>query len=119
MPAFLLAVLPSLWSWIVRGISVSGTVLAAIITAIPATITALAGFIKVMTSTPLNAFLLSAMLCAPTAFLYGLSYDAPLRRDLQKRAIDGANHRADLAIAKIKRDYEAELAKLRVQKKRR
>ena len=113
--SLLAALLPKLWG-IGQGIFQGGSaVLVAIVTVIPPTLEAIGKMLERIAASPLLSFLFGGALVGTLAFWWGLSFDAPLRAKAEQRAIAQANARADEAILKIKRDYEARIAALRKQ----
>lgn len=96
-------------------ISGGAAVSLAIVTAIPATVTAIGTFFANLAEAlknPVFALLFGAAVSGASGFLYGLSFDAGLRAKAETAAITSANRRADAAIGKIRADYEKRMAGL-------
>lgn len=70
-------------------------------------------FIDRMGTNPLLAFIVAGLTFGSLGFAYGATWDKPLREKAEARAIREANIRADLAIERIRKDYERKVAELR------
>lgn len=116
MPAILAIIatlLPKLWG-IGQGLFSGGSaIIVAIVTTIPPLVEAIFKGLERIAASALLSFLFGGALVGTIAFAWGVSFDAPLRERAQARAVAQANARADVAILKIKADYEAKVAALR------
>lgn len=103
--------------WAAFGSLASGVsgVLVAALSALPGILTGVAAIMREVAASPLWALVFGGAVCGVVAFFYGLSFDAPARERDRAAAIRAANLRADAAIAKIRADYERQVAALRRQ----
>lgn len=90
-------------------LSSGSAVVIAAITAIPGILSAIGSFLDAVGKSPLLAFLLGSFMVGSAGFFYGLSYDAPIRAKIQQRAIDAANTKADIAISRVRAEYQRKL----------
>lgn len=103
-----LGALPSLASILNVGKAIAngGTaVVVAIVSAIPAVLSAIVEFFKWVTAAPLNAFITAGV----SFFVVGWFYGAASIADVKREAIEQANKRADVAIERIRKEYEDKL----------
>lgn len=98
------------WSIIGPAIKSMGEVTVAMIAAIPAIIAAVGGFLKAIGESPVLSLLFGGVVCGTIAFFYGLSFDGSIRERHKRDAIRIANARADVAIANVRKQYEARIA---------
>lgn len=92
-----------------------GSLLVAIISAVPEALKAVAALLKAIGESPLLAFLFGGALCGVFAFFYGVSFDATIRERHKRAAIAAANKQAEIAIAKHDAIAAAELAKYKAR----
>lgn len=83
--------------------------------AVAAMVESVLRFIDRMGTNPLLAFIMAGLTFGSLGFGYGATWDAPLREKAERRAIRDANVRADLAIERIRKDYERKVDELRKQ----
>lgn len=99
-----------------RGVSIvgpliksAGEVSVALIAAVPSLVLAIGSFLKAVGESPVLSLLFGAATCGTIAFFYGLSFDADIRERHKREAIRTANSRADVAIGKVRKEYEARI----------
>lgn len=94
-------------------------VVIAAVTALPALLQAIGSLLKTISESPMLAFMFGALVIFPVGLKYGLSWDKPLRERAEQRAykqaIDAANARADIVIARQKAAFDKEIAQARAR----
>lgn len=94
-------------------------IIVAVVTALPALLQSIGSLLKTISESPMLAFLFGAMVVFPVGLKYGISWDKPLRERAEQRAykqaIDEANARADIVLARQKAAFDKEIAQARAR----